>query len=89
MASPPAATNLIMNLVEMTEVRIESHKMQLPTKLRGTKSDNQRAMSFYSTLGKLAVVTKEISAQGRITALATNCNLNHIAELNNREILDA
>ena len=43
MASPPAATNLIMNLVEMTEVRIESHKMQLPTKLRGTESDSQRA----------------------------------------------
>ena len=71
MASPPAANNLIMNLVEMTEVRIESHKMQLPTKLRGIESDNQRAISFYSTSGKLAAATKEISAQGRITALAT------------------
>ena len=78
-----------MNLVEMMEVRIEMHKMQLRTKLQGTELDNQRVILFYSTLGKLAAATKEISVQGHITALATNCNLNHIAKLNNREILDA
>ena len=89
MASKPvAASNLIMNLVEMTEVCIENHKMQLPTKLRGTESDNQRAILIYSTLVQLAAATKDISAQGHITALATNCNLNHIAEMNNRVFFD-
>ena len=73
-----------MNLMEVTEVRTENHKMQLPTKFRGIESDNQRSISFYSTSGKLAAATKDISAQGGITALATNCNLNHIAEMNNR-----
>ena len=88
LSKPVAASDLIMNLVEMTEVRIKNHKMQLPTKLQGTEYNNQQAILFYSTSGKLAAATKDISAQGRITALATNCNLNHIAEMNNRVFFD-
>lgn len=71
-----------MNLVQMEEVRVENHKIMLPVKLKGRESDTERAISFYSTSGKLAAAAKEISAQGRINALATNCNLNHISELN-------
>ena len=44
---------------------------------------------LYSTSGKLVASAKESSAQGRSTALATNCHLNHIAELNNRTIFGA
>jgi hypothetical protein len=80
--------DMIMNLVDVAEVRVENHKMMLPVKLRGIESDNQRAISFYSTSGKLAAAAKEISAQGRITALATNVNLDHICELNNRTIFE-
>jgi hypothetical protein len=79
---------MIMNLVDVAEVRVENHKMMLPVKLKGVESDNQRAISFYSTSGKLAAAAKEISAQGRITALATNVNLDHICELNNRTIFE-
>jgi hypothetical protein len=62
--------------------------MMLPDKLKGTNLDNQRAISFYSTSRKLAAVAKEIRVQGRITALATNVNLNHICKLNNRTIFE-
>ena len=46
--------SMIMNLVDVAEVRVENHKMMLPVKLKGIESDNQRAVSFYSTSGKLA-----------------------------------
>ena len=78
---------MIMNLVDVAKMRVENHEMMLPVKLRGAESDNRRAISFYSTSVQLAAAAKEISAQGRITALATNVNLDHICELNNRTIL--
>ena len=34
-------------------------------------------------------MSKEITARGRIMALANNCNLEHITELNNREMFDS
>ena len=83
MSAPMASSeSVVMNLVQMEEVRVENHKIMLPVKLKGRESDTERAISFYSTSGKLAAAAKEISAQGRINALATNCNLNHISELN-------
>ena len=85
---PNASDDTIINLVDVAEVRVENHKMMPPVKFKGTESDNQRAISFYSTSGKLAAAAREISVQGRITALATNVNLNHICELNNRTIFE-
>ena len=78
----PARPNILMNLVEMTEVRIEDKKMQLPVKLLGMEGENLWAVTFYSTAGKLATHTKDISAIGRINALADNVNLIHLAEIN-------
>ena len=83
-SAPPTKATLVMNLVDMTEVRVENHKMMLPAKLLGTEEDNERAITFYATAGKLAAATKEISAQGRITALANNVNQNHVGEINLR-----
>ena len=77
----PANTNLIMNLVKMVEVRIEDRKVSLPSRLDRSESDAERALIFYSTSGKLSGMDEEISALGSIMALATNCNLEHIAEL--------
>ena len=74
-------TNLIMNLVKTFEVRIEDQKVSLPSMLEGLESDAERALIFYSTSGKLSGMDKYISARGRIIALATNCNLEHIAEI--------
>jgi hypothetical protein len=73
MTSP--TESVVMNLVDMEEVRVDNHKIMLPVKFKGRESDTERAISFYSTSGKLVAAAKEISAQGRITALATNCNL--------------
>ena len=81
--------SLIMNLVEMKEVRVEGHKMQLPVKLRGTETDHERAITFYATAGRLAAAAKEISAQGRITALASNVNQDHVGEKNNMALFNA
>ena len=77
-----------MNLVDMTEVRVESHKLQLPARLTGSETGNQRAISFYATAGNLEQASKDISAQGRINALATNVNLNHIVEFNLRAMFN-
>ena len=49
--------------------------------LDGSESDAKRALIFYSTSGKLSGMDNYISARGRIMALETNCNLEHIAEL--------
>jgi len=46
------SNGMIMNLVDVAKVRVENHKMMLPVKLKGVKSDNQRAISFYSMSGK-------------------------------------
>ena len=70
-----------MNLVKMIEVRIEDRKVCLPSRLDGLESDAERALVFYSTSRKLSGMENEISARGRIMALATNCNLKNIAEL--------
>ena len=76
-----ARPNYLMNLVESTEVRIEDKKVLLPVKLIGMERDNLRAVTFYSTAGKLAAHAKDISALGRINALADNVNLSHLAEI--------
>ena len=76
-----ARPNYLMNLVETTEVRIEAKKVLLPVKLLGMESDNLRALTFYSTAGKLAAHTKDNTALGRINALADNVNLSHLAEI--------
>ena len=73
-----------MNFVDMTEVHVESHKLHLPVRLRGMESDNQWAILFYATSGNLKQAPKEISAQGRIVALAVNVNLNHINDFDFR-----
>ena len=65
----------------MVEVRIEDRKVSLPSRFDGSESDAERSLIFYSTSGKLSGMYKEISAWGRIIALATNCNLKHITEL--------
>ena len=61
-AKPIASGSMVMNLVGVVKVRVENHKILLPLKLKGTESDTQRAISFYSTSGKLAASSKEISA---------------------------
>ena len=78
--------SMVMNLFDVEEVRVENHKIMLPVKFKGRETDTERAISFYSTSGKLAAASKEISAQGRINALANNLNLNHISELNLRTL---
>ena len=83
---PNAFDDMIINLVDVAELRAENQKMMLPVKMKGIELDNQRAILFYSISGKLAVATREISAQGCITALATNVNLSHICKLNNPTI---
>jgi hypothetical protein len=89
MATPTASTeSIVINLVDMEEVRVDNHKIMLPVKIKGRESDTERAISLYSTSGKLAAAAKEISAQGRINTLATNCNLNHISELNLRTLFN-
>ena len=70
MAAP--TESIVMNLVDMEEVRVDMHKSMLPVKLKGRESDTERAISFYSTSGEVAAAAKEISAQGHINALATN-----------------
>ena len=83
MSAPTALSeSIVMNLVQMEEVRVEMHKIMLPVKLKGREPDTEQAILFYSTSGKLAAAAKEIIAQGRINALTTNCNVNHISELN-------
>ena len=79
--SLPTNTNIIMNLVKMVEVRIEDRKVSLPSRLDRSESYYEVALIFYSTSGKRSGKDKEISARGRIMALATNCNLEHISEL--------
>ena len=74
-------TNLIMNLVKMVEVRIEDRKVSLPSRLDGSEYDAKRVLIFYSTSGKLIGTDKYISDRGRIMVLATNCKLEHIAEI--------
>ena len=45
MTSKPAlAASLIMNFLDMEEVRIENHKMSLPIKLKGTETDNEQTV---------------------------------------------
>ena len=88
--SPPASgSSPILNMVEWEEVRIEGTKISLPVNLKGGGDDNIRAISFYSASGKLEAAAKDITAQGRIKALAANCNLSHIADLNVQEMIDA
>ena len=84
-SQPPTRPNLFMNLVELTEVRIKNKKVQLPIKILGTESNNHRAVTFYSTAGKLGAHIKDISAIGCINALADNINLSHLAEINTDE----
>ena len=58
-------------------------------KLKGTESDHERALLFYATSGNLDAAAKDISAQGRIKALAANVNLSHLADLNLSAVFDA
>lgn len=80
-ATGGAGLKHIMSLVELVEQRIEKHKLLLPLKLDGTEDDNQRAVHFYTTAGKLDRAEKSISARGRLEALASNVNLNHTCDL--------
>ena len=75
---------IVMNLVDMEEVRVNHHTIMLPMKFKGREPDTERAISFYSTSRKLsaAATAKEISTQGRINTLAMNFNLNHIRKGN-------
>ena len=74
---PTSVDYLIMNLVEITEVCVKNHNIQLPKNFPGTELDNQRATSFYSALVTLAAAPKKTSAQGCITALMSIYHLNH------------
>jgi hypothetical protein len=80
---------LLMKLVELEEVRVEKSKIMLPKKLDGTESDQQRAVVFYATAGKLINAKKEITAQGRVKAVASICNMSHIGDLNIKVIEDS
>ena len=84
-----SSKSMVMNFVDVVKVRVENHRIILPVKFKGRKSNTERAILFYSTSGKLAAASKEISAQGRINALAVNCNLNHISKLNLRTLFNS
>ena len=90
--APPASQDgggLLMKLVELEEVRVEKSKIMLPKKLDGTETDQKRAVVFYATTGKLINAKKEITAQARVKAVATICNMSHIGDLNIKVIEDA
>ena len=72
MSDPPPTVKdgLIMNLVDMKEARVESHKLLLPAKIDGTEGDTQRAIIFHAAAGQLQAAKNHITAQGRIEALA-------------------
>ena len=52
MAAPTASTeSIVMNLVEMEEVRVDMHKIMLPIKLKGTESDTEKGHLVLFYLG--------------------------------------
>ena len=67
--------------MKIVEVRIEDHKVSLPSRFDGSESDAEIALILYSNSVKLPGTDREFSARGRIMALGTNFNLKHIAEL--------
>ena len=71
-----------MNICDLVETRIQGVKIMLPVRLKGTESGEERATNFYTTVGRLDAVKREVTAAGRIRHLANNCNLSGLAEMN-------
>ena len=85
----PARDGLIMNLVEMREARVESHKLSLPVCITGEEDDTQRAVIFHAAAGKLEAASKHISARGRLDALASIVSATHNYDVETTIVFDA
>ena len=79
---PTAEGGVVMNICDLVETRIQGVKIMLPVRLKGTESGEERATNFYTTVGRLDAVKREVTVAGRITHLANNCNLANLAEMN-------
>ena len=84
----PASDVLIINVVEISETRVENHKLQLPVKITGREDDTQRAVIFHAAAVKLETPRKHISTRSCLDALASIVAVNHNCDYETEGICD-